>query len=108
MGDDRGLPDQLLALKEALDDTPPEELYHRIVTVVPLLRQEAPEPRLNALHRLSVLRFFEEWNYALEFKCATLAVMALTGFFVGHSEWQILSHESFFSAIVTGDISWEN
>jgi len=115
MGNDRELQDRLRALKGSLDVAPSEELYQRIVTVAPLLRQETLAPRRNplgvtplSLGLTSLLRFFGEWNYALEFKCASLAVMALAGFFAGHSEWQALGHESFFSAIITGNISWED
>jgi hypothetical protein len=86
------------------DEEPPAELYSRIITVVPQLPQWAPR----AAERGRLLKFFSEWGYALEVKCASLALAALIGFFAGQTEWRMLGQETFYSAIVTGDISWEN
>lgn len=86
-------------------EQPSEELYRRIMTVVPHLQQLGPEkpvPRERWLER-----FFGEWRYALSVKCASLVLLAVIGFCLGRAEG-LSMQQDFFSQIITGDIGWED
>jgi hypothetical protein len=94
--------DQISRLR---NDKPSDELYQRIVTVVPHLAQAGAE----APARPTWLeRFFGEWNYALRLKIASFAMLAVFGFCVGHLNGPSAHQGSFLSAIITGDIGWED
>ncbi|MEZ0223864.1 MAG: hypothetical protein ACAH83_04870 [Alphaproteobacteria bacterium] len=86
-------------------DKPSEELYQRIITVVPHLAQAGVDMPAN---KTWLERFFGEWNYALRLKVASFAMLAVFGFCVGHLKGPSAHQDSFFSAIITGDIGWEN
>ncbi|MBI1214223.1 MAG: hypothetical protein GC185_00225 [Alphaproteobacteria bacterium] len=99
--DDEDVMSKIRVLRE---ETAPEHLYERIMTVVPNLPQvRAQEPRAAGF---SLVRFFGQWNYALGVKFAALALVAVVGFYAGHAGGA--PHENGFSAIVTGDIGWED
>lgn len=94
--------DQISRLK---NDKPSEELYQRIMTVVPHLAQAGAE----APGRPGwFTRFFGEWNYALRLKVASFAMLAVFGFCVGHLKGPSAPQDSFYSSIITGDIGWED
>ncbi|TAL31400.1 MAG: hypothetical protein EPN97_11115 [Alphaproteobacteria bacterium] len=94
--------DKIARLKS---DKPSDELYSRIMTVVPHLAQQGA----GAPGRASRFeRFFGEWNYALRLKVASFAMLAFFGFCVGHLNGPSAHQGSFFSAIITGDIGWED
>jgi hypothetical protein len=87
------------------DEKAPDALYQRIMTVVPNMAQvgaENPE-RLSRMQK-----FFAEWQYGLRVKFASLVVLAVIGFCVGHLKGPSAPQDSFYSSIITGDIGWED
>ncbi len=87
------------------DDKPSDELYQRITTVVPNLAQ-VREANPDAQPWLE--RFFGEWQYGLKLKFASLVILAVIGFCVGHLNGPPAHQDSFFTQIITGDIGWED
>jgi hypothetical protein len=94
--------DQISALK---GDRPSDELYDRIMTVVPNLAQVHDAP---VVKESWVEKFFGEWSYGLSIKFASLVILGIIGFCVGHLNGSNEHQENLFSQIVTGDIGWED
>jgi hypothetical protein len=84
----------------------PEELYDRIMTVVPHLVQASPEGAAAPVSWLE--RFFGEWSYGLGVKFASLVILGILGFCVGHLNGPSAHQDSLFSQIITGSIGWED
>lgn len=99
MNQDDNFMDQLRSLR---NDRAPEELYRRITTVVPNMRQAGPPERRGG----AVLRFFWDWQYGIALKFASFVLAALMGFHAGQAERPAQEH-GFFSTMITGDIGWE-
>ena len=96
--------EQVAGLK---NDKPSDDLYQRIMTVVPNMAQVGAETA--APVRLSrIQKFFAEWQYGLRLKFASLVVLAVIGFCVGHLKGPSAHQDSFYSSIITGDIGWED
>ena len=102
MTDDDKFMKQIARLK---DDQPSDDLYQRIMTVAPNMSQVSATV---AAPQTWLQRFFGEWQYGLRVKFASLAVLGLMGFCVGHLNGPPAHQDSFFSAIITGDIGWED
>ncbi len=94
--------DQIAALK---GDCPPDDLYDRIMTVVPNIAQVHDVP---ATRQSRIEKFFGDWSYGLGIKFASLVILGVIGFCVGHLSGSNAHQESLFSQIVTGDIGWED
>lgn len=103
MNTDDKFMNQIAGLK---NDRPPDDLYDRIMTVVPHLPQVGPE--IQAPQPGWFERFFGEWNYGLRVKFASLVILGFIGFCVGHLNGPSAPQDSFFSQIITGEIGWEN
>src|SRR5436305_2004109 len=95
--------EQIAGLK---NDKAPDALYERIMTVVPNMSQVSAE---TAPERLGpIQKFFADWRYGLSLKFASLVLLAILGFCVGHLKGPSASQDSFYSSIITGDIGWED
>lgn len=79
----------------------PEGLLARITTVVPNLPQQQAQDK-GFMHVLT--RFVSEWKYGLVVKVAGFACVAFLGVMAG----QAGAEQDAVSALVFGDIGWEN
>jgi hypothetical protein len=78
-------------------------LYERIMTVAPNLAQAGAAPAKTSWME----KFFGEWSYGLSVKFASLVILGVLGFCVGHLNGPS-AHQDFLTDIVTGDIGWED
>jgi hypothetical protein len=98
MNDDKFM-EQVRALK---NERAPDDLYQRIMTVVPNHAQAGPVERKAGF----LARFFGDWQYGLALKFASFALAGIIGFYTGHYDGPP-QESSFFAAIATGEIGWE-
>lgn len=79
----------------------PADLLARITTVVPNLPQQHVEEKS---FTLMLTRFVSEWRYGFALKVAGFACVAFLGVMAGQS----VAEQDAVSALVFGDIGWEN
>ncbi len=87
-------------------EEPSQYLLDRILTVVPHLAQVSASQE--AAMGFSLLRFFGEFRYGLAVKCASVCVIAVMGFCVGHLKGPSLHQDSAtMASMLTGGAGLE-
>lgn len=98
--------DKLREKLKLMREEPSEALLNRILTVVPHLAQvsASEQPAMG----FSLLRFFGEFRYGLALKFASVCIVAIMGFCVGHLKGPASHQDSAtIAAMMTGGTGLE-